>query len=126
MKALAIFVLLILIGGCKAAEPEVYETYQEALSSSKKSGRLMFIYFSGKVCPPCTKMELETLSSKEGKMLLQPYILCKIITDDNRPLAEKYGVTSVPSYFIVTSDEKITNFGVGYKTPPDFKIWIGK
>ena len=102
------------------------KTYAEALAYAEAKNRKLLIVFKTKTCPYCDLLE-ETLKDKTVRASLVQQGICLIypILKSREPQAtQKYGVTSVPRYWIIDSKEKRYKTGLGYKGTEEFIQWI--
>lgn len=99
------------------------KTYKEALDVAKITKQKILVVFTADWCSPCKKLKADTLDATEIKELLIPYIVIYIDTDNNKELAHRFNVESLPSYFVIDA-EKVIKAGSGLKSPGDFKLWL--
>ncbi|MEO1714129.1 MAG: thioredoxin family protein, partial [Bacteroidota bacterium] len=118
---------------------DCYKDYDKALVESQKTGKPMFIDFTGYGCVNCRKME-EFVWPKNQilRKLTDDFIVVSLYVDDRTKLEEPYistfdgakkrtvgnkwadfqaihfGANSQPYYVLVSPDEKLLNIPVGY------------
>ena len=99
------------------------ENYEEAIAESKKTGKPLFIDFTGVSCTNCRWMEKNMFPRKEVQAELEKMIKVRLFTDrrnvpqdkiNQQMQEERYGSVELPLYVIVTPDEKLIA-----KTPYD-------
>jgi len=85
---------------------------EDAIAETKKSGKLMFVNFSGYTCTNCHWMETNILSKSEIKELLNEFVLVKLYTDGGKNHREKrqyeidkFGTAAQPFYAILDANE---------------------
>lgn len=98
--------------------------YATAIQQAKQTGKLVLVYFEADWCQYCQKMKKETLPKVQSN--LAGYIVVFINTDKNRPLAQKYGVTGIPAYFIVSGNEEKLKSANGFMAADAFANWLIK
>ena len=97
-----------------------HTNYDEGLSLSKKSGKMMFVLFTGSDwCRWCIKLEDEILSKPEfAKAVGEQYVFVKIDSPRKHPLPEKeearneelldqYDIEGYPTILLVDSKEEV-------------------
>ena len=87
--------------------------------------KLSFVEFGAVWCPACQKLKV-TLEDAAVKQALSEYNVYTLDADKDKELARKYGVRSIPAYFLVKSDGTVVNKDLGYKTPSQFIDWLGQ
>ncbi|MCA8911516.1 MAG: thioredoxin family protein [Planctomycetes bacterium] len=105
-------------GGGGSGAPDVHslkwhQDLDEAMAESKKTGKPVFIDFTGRICSNCRWVETNIFPRKPvSEMLAGDFVLCQQYTDigDKKAVAnyEKYGQgeKGVPMYVIVDADGK--------------------
>jgi thiol:disulfide interchange protein len=72
-------------------------------------GRMRLVYFTADWCPPCRKMKAEVWPAEEVQKALESYDVSWIDFDENRELANAFGVTGVPSIYILNPEDEIVD-----------------
>ena len=83
-----------------------YTDYYEGIAEAKRTGRLVFLDFTGYGCVNCRKMEAAVFTDPRVEAELSKYIIIRLYVDDRTPLTAKQTVTS-------TDGRKITLRTVG-------------
>lgn len=99
--------------------------YEMWLRQSKESGKQMVVYFGRADCPPCQRMKSEVFPNAGVQSALSKYIFCVVDVNQEPALTQKYGVTVLPTYFIVDSNEKVLKQATGYMAAGQFTQWLG-
>jgi len=84
---------------------------------------LILVDFWAEWCAPCKAQDpiLEELAKElNGKALIG-----KVNVDDNRTLANKYGITSIPTLILFKNGERIHQF-VGVQSKERIMVYINK
>ncbi len=95
------------------AESEwILNDYPRALTVAQKSGKPIFIDFTGYTCTNCRWMEKNMFPRRDVQELMGKYVLARLYTDrrdsidraQQRMLVEDYKTTALPYYVILSSD----------------------
>ena len=89
-----------------------FSDMKSAIAEAKRSGKLIFINFSGYTCTNCHWMEANILSKSEVRELLDNFVLVKLYTDGGGNYREKrqyeidkFGTAAQPFYAIIDDNE---------------------
>jgi len=89
-------------------------SFEAAEKLAKSQNVPMVLHFYAHWCGPCRTMESQVLNSVEVQAVLGAGIVgVKINSDERRDLVGRFGVSSLPTDVIVTSDGKILSKDVG-------------
>lgn len=83
---------------------------EQARLLSTQTGKPLLLDFTASWCPPCQVMKHEVWPDpKVAELVEENYIPVLLDVDDltNRPIAQKYGVSSIPSIFVTSADGQI-------------------
>ena len=142
-------------GPPKGVEPNVINDYDKALELARQEHKPVLIDFTGWACVNCRKMEENVWPHQEVKGLIQgDYILVSLYVDDRKPLpddqqfvfttgdgskkeirtvgdkfatlqSENFGNASQPFYVLISPDEKLLTYPVGYTPDPKaYAQWL--
>lgn len=111
-----------------------YSDLDSAIDEAKKTGKLIFVNFSGYTCTNCHWMEANILSKSEIRELLDNFVLVKLYTDggDNHRVKrqyeiDKFGTAAQPFYAILDKDEiEIARFPGLTRDINEFKEFLNK
>ena len=113
MKRSTITTLLLLCIGSIALNAQVKfkkgET-KEIYAEAKKDNKLVFIDLFATWCPPCKMMDSNVFSRKDvGDYMDKNFVSAKYSVDEGigRELAQKYNVSSIPTYIILDNTGKV-------------------
>lgn len=95
---------------------ETYDT--EVLQSDK----LTLVDFWAEWCNPC-KMTAPVLDAIDKK--LNDLKICKVNIDENMPLAQKYGIMSIPALFFFKDGKKVHEV-IGFHSQSELEDEIGR
>lgn len=121
--------------------PSTTEVWESGLAAARKQCKPVFFDFTGFNCVNCRRMEDEVFSRNDVEALLKNFVVVRLYTDAEKPvdlkqrseknmqtLLDKYNVSAVPFYAIVSPDgTRITEFAKGYTSDiPEFKSFLAK
>ncbi len=99
----------------KHAGEQIFLDYEAALAESQKTGKPLFVDFTGKTCTNCRLMEKTMFPKESVKTRLEQMVVVQLYTDlrsddSNRykkMQEERYGDISLPLYVILTPQEQL-------------------
>jgi len=91
----------------------IQDDYQQALAESKRTGRPIFVDFTGYTCTNCRWMERRMFPRPEIAGLMDKFILVRLYTDRNdsvnqgqqKMMYERYRTIELPFYVLVSSSD---------------------
>jgi len=97
-------------------------SYPAALAEAKRTGKNIFIDFTGYTCTNCRAMEATVFSRQDVKEMFGNFVLARLYTDNgtdlndtNRDIEEKrFNTIALPFYVIVSPDDKPLGTFPGY------------
>ncbi len=110
-----------------------YPSYHEALAEAKRTGKNIFVDFTGYTCTNCRAMESTVFSKPEIQNIFQDFVLARLYTDDGSPLNDsnseledsKFHTIALPFYAIISPEDKALNTFPGYTPDGDaFKSFL--
>jgi len=105
--------------------PKKVNTYAEAITSSKESNCNIFLFFGAPWCGFCEQMKSTTLANSEvDNKLKTKFVVLIIDTDEDKSVAEKFGVRSIPAYMIINHEGGVLKKTTGYKAKTEFLKWL--
>jgi len=97
----------------------------DARDEASADGKLVLAYFTADWCQPCQVMKRTTWANPDVEQKLrQGFVPVKIDIDDQPRLAAGYGVQSVPTYAVLTTDGRPVRAAVGVMPPDEFLNWL--
>ena len=99
----------------KYAGEQIFLDYDAALAESQKTGKPLFVDFTGKTCTNCRQMEKTMFPKESIKSRMEQMVVVQLYTDlrsedSNRykkMQEERYGDISLPLYVILTPQEQL-------------------
>ena len=118
MKKILLFGLLIVSQFSNAAW---ITSFDDAKKMALASNKFMIVDFWATWCGPCKKMDNDSWSNAEVNAILENYIQVKIDIDNERALANQYGIESIPNMFIMDGNGKVVHSFMGYHDAAQLK-----
>ncbi|HET6402041.1 MAG TPA: cytochrome c biogenesis protein CcdA [Candidatus Kapabacteria bacterium] len=89
-------------------------SYSTALAEAKKTGKNVFIDFTGYTCTNCRSMEATIFKRQDVKQIFQKFVLARLYTDNGTPLNDsnrdmeenRFNTIALPFYVIVSPNDK--------------------
>jgi thiol:disulfide interchange protein DsbD len=100
--------------------------YDAALAAARKSGRLVFVDFTGYTCTNCRWMEANIFNRPDVSAQLGQFVLARLYTDGEGEIYERqqafqektFGTVALPLYAIVDADGKVRGTFTGLTRDP--------
>jgi thiol:disulfide interchange protein len=114
-------------------QPQWIPSYSAALAEAKKTGKNIFIDFTGYTCTNCRAMEATVFKRPDVNQILQKYVLARLYTDNgsllndtNRDMEEnRFNTIALPYYVIISPDDKpLATFPGFTRDAEDFKSFL--
>jgi thiol:disulfide interchange protein DsbD len=96
-----------------------HDRYNEALAEAKRTGKNVFIDFTGYTCTNCRAMEATVFSRADIKDIFSKFVLARLYTDNGSPLNDsnrdmeetRFKTSALPYYVIISpNDEPLATF----------------
>lgn len=89
---------------------DLIENYQQAstATSSASTGRGEVLFFNAKWCGPCRQMKPIVATMRR-----QGYRMRDIDVDKNKSLAQKYRISSIPTFVFLENGKEVNRFSGG-------------
>jgi len=128
VPVLALILILLFRGSGKTENPvsglaegiNWNSNYQSAMELAQKEKKPVLLVFSATWCPPCQNMKKTTYHDPAVVKVAQGFIPIMVDTDENVDLAQQYGVSGIPCYFLLRPDGTQIDSFVGYHKASDF------
>jgi thiol:disulfide interchange protein len=108
-------------------------SYPAALAEAKRTGKNIFIDFTGYTCTNCRSMEATIFKRSDVNQILEKFVLARLYTDKgdalndtNRDIEEnRFNTIALPYYVIVSPDDKpLATFPGFTRDAEDFKSFL--
>ena len=123
MKRIALAVALAVFLVPQAYAGPWLKSLATAQQKAKASNQLIFVDMFADWCGWCHRMEQEVFPSQTFQNATDNLILLRLNTEDgadSSKLAQKFQVTSLPTFLLITPDLTIAGIIRGYAPPNDF------
>ncbi|MBT5714494.1 thioredoxin fold domain-containing protein, partial [Candidatus Poribacteria bacterium] len=110
-------------GGARSAGHAAWlQSYPEALAEAQRTGRPIFIDFTGITCTNCRLMEKTIFARADVEAIFAEYVVVQLWTDKPTPESaanqamqqERFGTVALPYYALVTPDDVIIDTFEGF------------
>lgn len=96
--------------------------FSSALEEAKRTGKNIFVDFTGYTCVNCRAMESQVFSKPEVQEIFKDFVLARLYTDDGSPLNDsnqfmeesRFNTIALPFYAIISPDDKPLETFPGY------------
>ncbi len=119
-----IIVTALLVSSLSTSAQSWLTDLKMAQNVAQSTNKLILVDFWAIWCGPCKTMDAEVWNTKEAELLKRNFVPVKIDIDDERNLALKYNVRSIPLIIIMDyKGENIFSY-LGYKGKADLMKFI--
>ncbi len=117
----ALAVLYFFVATRSTPVPEGWGSdFDAALAQAAVEDRNVVIAFNMRGCPPCRAMDRTVLPDPAVRSALEGYIPVRADVDEQRELANRFGVQGTPTYAVVGSDGRLLTKCSGYQPVKTF------
>lgn len=110
----------------EAAELRWLTSLPEALEAARKAQNLVLVDAYAEWCGWCKKLEAETLAHPDVQERLKGFTLLKIDTDKQGELAQRLGVTGLPTILILNAEGDVVVRQAGFVPPEAFLEFLAQ
>ncbi len=109
-------VLFLFVMASQVSNAAWLYSMEEAQRMALSTNRFIVVDFWASWCGPCKKMDVDAWAAPQVKELMSTgFVSLKINIDDERALAEKYGVKAIPFVMIIDANGKVVSSFDGYR-----------
>ncbi|MBV9493888.1 MAG: thioredoxin fold domain-containing protein, partial [Acidobacteria bacterium] len=123
MKRLVLLAVLLAAFAPGAMAAPWIKSLVTAQKKAKDKQRLIFVDLFADWCGWCHRMEQEVFPSAAFQLATDDMVLLRLNTEDGgegSQLAQKFGVTTLPTFLVLTHDLTVAGIIRGYAPPNDF------
>ncbi len=110
----------------------IQDDFQAALEESKKTGKPIFVDFTGYTCTNCRWMERNVFTREDVRNLMNRYVLARLYTDrreesnrQNRQMQiDRFQTIDLPFYALISPDDSILGQTVFTRDVDKFKDFL--
>jgi len=103
-----------------------YPNYGSALIASKADGKPVVVAFTASWCGPCRSMKANVFADAAvQKELADNFHFYLMDTDEEKGLARKFGISSLPTVKVIDANEKVLATG-SVMSKNQFLGWLAK
>jgi thioredoxin 1 len=107
---------------CRAEEVPGAISWVNDLNTAQRqasaSGKLILVHFWSSTCPPCRFMTERVFPNRQViQIISQDFVAVKVNVEQNPQLAKQFGVSAVPTCFILTPAGEVLQKWVGASEP---------
>ncbi len=108
--------LFLFVMGSQVSNAAWLYSLEEAQRMALSTNRFIVVDFWASWCGPCKKMDVDAWAAPQVKELMNTgFVSLKINIDNERALAEKYGVKAIPFVMIIDANGKVVSSFDGYR-----------
>jgi thioredoxin-like negative regulator of GroEL len=97
----SLFASLLTLAGCNGGVHWEGPTFQDAQALGRNRNRPIFVYFRSWYLVECTQFEEQVLKNPEILAETRGMVCVPLDFDRDRPLAQQWGIKTVPAFVIV-------------------------
>lgn len=123
IPALATLVVALALAPQFTEAAKWHDTVAKAQAEAKKGNKLILVDMFADWCGWCHRMEREVFPSEVFQGVAKNYVLLRLDTEDKKEgtkVATEYGVTSLPTFMVLTPDLGVAGFIRGYSPADQF------
>ncbi len=110
----------------KAKENTWHTSLPKAMAEAQQRKTLILVDAYAEWCGWCKKLEKDTLSNAEVQTRMKEFTLLKIDTDKQPQLAQRYGVSGLPTTLILNPQGEVVLSKPGYMPPEPYLTLLAK
>ena len=110
----------------KGKEGKWFTSLSEALAAAQEAKSLVLVDAYADWCVWCKKLEKETFSDPKVQAQMEKFTLLKIDTDRQPELAQRYGVTGLPTTLVLDAKGKVVLIQAGFMPPEAYLGFLAR
>lgn len=123
MKRFALIVAVIVLLAPQTFAGTWNKSYADAMKKAKSANQLVFVDLFADWCGWCHRMEQEVFPSEIFQKATDKMVLLRLNTEDGgdgTKFAQKFNVTSLPTFLILTPEDNVAGILRGYAPAKEF------
>jgi len=100
--------------------------YESAVKTVKKTRKPLLVVFYADWCGPCKLMEETTLQDPKVTALMEKFVPVRVDLDQRKDLAQEYMATAIPFTAVVSSEGRMVQSIIGYRSAAEFQDALQK
>jgi hypothetical protein len=118
-------ILVVAVTGACGCSPVRWETdYQAGMQEATQGGKRALVMFSSGMNADCRQMDDEVFSDPAVQELLQKFVLIRVGDMMDGGLAQQFGVTVLPSFFVLRPDVTVAGSHAGKMETEKFRYFL--
>ncbi len=110
----------------------IQDDYEMALAEAKRTGKPLFVDFTGYTCTNCRWMERNVFTREDVRDLMNDYVLVRLYTDRreesnkrNREMQiDRFNTIDLPFYALFSPEDKVLGQSVFTRDTDEFKAFL--
>jgi len=98
--------------------------YERGMAEAQQSGQRVLLAFKARWCPPCKQMDRDVFTQKAAANALADFVPIQIDVDDERRIADRFDVTELPTFIVLTSEGKPLTHQTGGMVLEEFVAFL--
>ncbi len=125
---LALLACLVLVSTADAKDAFTWQSnLEQAKQEAAQTNRLVLVHFWAPWCGPCRRLDREVFSRPAvAEAVSANYVTVKVNVDENRALANSYGIRGIPADVIVTPNGQVVKSLQSPATPDQYSNMMGQ
>lgn len=103
---------------------EWQKSFAAARSQAQKSKKRLLVDFYADWCGPCKMMDATTFKDARVVELSQKYVMARVNVDREPKLAARYGVETLPRFFVMDAKGKVLRELASYNEAKAFSLFM--
>lgn len=120
------YIIILILLSFQITNANWLTSFEDAQKTALATNRFIIVDFWATWCGPCLEMEKTVWNNNQLEETLEGFVKLKIDIDENRELATKYGISSIPYILIIDANGKVIQNILGFQNIQNLKSEIEK
>lgn len=120
------YIIILILLSFQITNANWLTSFEDAQKTALATNRFIIVDFWATWCGPCLEMEKTVWNNNQLEETLEGFVKLKIDIDENRELATKYGISSIPNILIIDANGKVIQNILGFQNIQNLKSEIEK